>query len=151
MVFDPYVRLAVRGHGNSVHARVCLGQTRPHYIKKDNGLNIGLTWSFLLRQLLHFEHVHVACLRRICYNTFMKMVNIKVIHVQYNLISGLAWLMFWAFLIFFLGVTMNMWTLESTTAPAWWIFSAVLITIRRPFKTVTVTDVKLSENDPRIQ
>lgn len=73
----------------------------------------------------------------------MKTLSIKVIHVRYNALAGLAWCMFWTFLAFFLGVSMQWWTLESDTAHLWWISSAVLITICRPFKTVTIRDLVL--------
>lgn len=80
----------------------------------------------------------------------MKTLNIQVIRVQYSALSGLAWLVFWTFLAFFMGVMMQWWTLESNTAHWWWIASAVMITVRRPFKTITVMSINLplEKKDP---
>lgn len=73
----------------------------------------------------------------------MQTLSIQVIRVQYNLFTGLAWLAFWSYLAFFMGVSWEWWTLESTTAHYWWIASAVLITLRRPFKTLTIVSIDL--------
>ena len=73
----------------------------------------------------------------------MKTISVQLILVQYNALTGLMWLIFWAYLTFFLGVMLDYWTLESDTAHLWWMASAVLITLRRPFKIVKVMSVKL--------
>ena len=73
----------------------------------------------------------------------MKTMAVKMILVRYNALTGLLWLIFWAYLAFFLGVLLEAWTLESQTTHWGWIASAILITLRRPFKTVTVMKIKL--------
>lgn len=76
----------------------------------------------------------------------MQTPFIHVIRIQYNALTGLAWIMFWAFLAFFVAVMLQWSTLESRTAHWWWIASAVLITLRKPFKTVTILRIKLPLN-----
>ena len=80
----------------------------------------------------------------------MKTISVQMILVRYNALTGLMWLTFWTYLAFFLGVMLDFWTLTSETAHWWWIASAVIITLRRPFKTVTIMSIKLPvvEKDP---
>lgn len=77
----------------------------------------------------------------------MKKLTIQVVRVRYNLLPGIAWIAFWTFLAFFLGVMMSWWTIESETAHLWWVFSAIVITICPPYQTVTVLDIQLPPLD----
>ena len=80
----------------------------------------------------------------------MKTLTIRVSRPCYNVLSGIGWAMFWPFFVFFLGVALQWWTLESESAHWWWIASAVIITIARPFKTFVIRDVTipLKDNPP---
>lgn len=73
--------------------------------------------------------------------------QIQIMRVRYNLLTGLAWCLFWAFLLFFMGVMWTWWTLESQSAHMWWIASAVLITVRKPFRSISILTITLPDLD----